>query len=243
LPGSSTAARSCSTGNGSSAAAARRLCVGSIDRGVPHSSALPEASRRFHLGRFPVHPPSGCRRLSRNNLMQPAGNVTLLFSDIGTSHTPPSAARRRLVRARLGQHRRLLRDDFASHDGYEVNREGESYFGRVLICVRAAAEQAQPVHANHSWPDSLPGPRPNRDPPRTAELAPPKYVGLDVHQAARREGGRSPRAGAVTETTRASNGGPFVFVDMGERADRKTFLSWFGQPGWTPSSPAACRPR
>ena len=56
--------------------------------------------------------------------MQPAGNVTLLFPDIEASTRLLQQLGDDRCPLALGQHHRLLRDAFTSHDGYEVNREG-----------------------------------------------------------------------------------------------------------------------
>jgi predicted ATPase/class 3 adenylate cyclase len=118
---------------------------------------------------------------------QPTGTVTLLFTDIEGS----TALLRRLGTERYGQaldlHRRLLRDAFDRHGGYEVDCEGDAFFvafSRAGDAVAAAAD-AQQALAQAEWPED--GAIRVRMGLHTGEpvAAPPKYVGLDVHKAAR----------------------------------------------------------
>jgi predicted ATPase/class 3 adenylate cyclase len=116
----------------------------------------------------------------------PSGTVTLLFTDI-------EGSTRLLQRAGddypdlLAEHRRLLRAAFESHDGYEVDTEGDAFFVSFASAHDAvvAAEEAQRALAAHRWPEG----REIRvrmglhtGEPR---LIHGQYVGLDVHRAAR----------------------------------------------------------
>ncbi|HET8945235.1 MAG TPA: adenylate/guanylate cyclase domain-containing protein, partial [Dehalococcoidia bacterium] len=65
----------------------------------------------------------------------PSGTLTFLFTDIEGST--------RLLRelgdayaATLSEHRHLLREAFARHDGFEVGTEGDAFF----VVFRAATE-------------------------------------------------------------------------------------------------------
>jgi predicted ATPase/class 3 adenylate cyclase len=118
---------------------------------------------------------------------QPTGTVTLLFTDIEGS----TALLQRLGPHRYGQalelHRRLLREVFDRHGGYEVDCEGDAFFvafGRAGDAVTSASE-AQQALAAAEWPEGLP--IRVRMGIHTGEpvATPPKYVGLDVHKAAR----------------------------------------------------------
>jgi predicted ATPase len=87
----------------------------------------------------------------------------------------------------LETHRRLLRETFERHGGYVVDSEGDAFFVAfqdVREAVAAAAE-AQRAVANHEWPDGHAFRL--RMGIHTGEplAVPPKYVGLDVHKAAR----------------------------------------------------------
>jgi class 3 adenylate cyclase len=118
---------------------------------------------------------------------QPAGTVTFLFSDIENSTRLLQALGTDAYADVLDRHRLLLRQAFAAHGGYEVDCEGDQFIvafqhaGEAL----AAAVDAQRLLAGEAWP----GGRELRVRigVHTGEplLAPPKYVGLDVHRAAR----------------------------------------------------------
>jgi predicted ATPase/class 3 adenylate cyclase len=118
---------------------------------------------------------------------QPAGTVTLLFTDIeGSTRLLDRLGRERYAEA-LNLHRRLLRGAFERHDGYEVDSEGDSFFvafSRAEDAVAAAAS-AQKALAAADWPEALAFRA--RMGIHTGEplVLPPKYVGLDVHRAAR----------------------------------------------------------
>jgi predicted ATPase/class 3 adenylate cyclase len=118
---------------------------------------------------------------------QPTGTVTLLFSDVeGSTRVLQRLGRERYAEA-LAVHRGLLREAFERHRGYEVDYEGDSFFvafADAEAAVAAAAE-AQEALARVEWPE---GERfLVRMGVHTGEPAaePPKYVGLDVHLAAR----------------------------------------------------------
>src|SRR3982751_6840504 len=89
---------------------------------------------------------------------QPAGTVTLLFTDIEES----TSALRKLGTARyavaLDGHRRALRAAFEAHGGYEVEYEGDSFFIAFPSALEAvaAAEEAQRALVAHEWPDDSP---------------------------------------------------------------------------------------
>ena len=87
----------------------------------------------------------------------------------------------------MAEHCRLLRAAFGRHLGYEVDYEGDAFivaFQRAGEALAAAGE-AQDALAAHNWP--VGHELRVRMGIHTGEpmLAPPKYVGLDVHKAAR----------------------------------------------------------
>jgi len=110
----------------------------------------------------------------------PAGEVTLLFTDIEGST--------RLLRdlgdayaEALAEHRRIVREAVAAHGGVEVDTQGDAFFvafARASDAVAAAAE-AQRALAG--------GPVRVRMGLHTGEPRPTEegYVGVDVHRAAR----------------------------------------------------------
>src|SRR5262249_58758933 len=87
----------------------------------------------------------------------------------------------------LEQHRRLLREVFDRHDGYEVETEGDAFFvtfARPGDAVAAAAD-GQRALAAAEWPDGVEvrvrmGLH-TGDPLATGST----YVGIDIHRAAR----------------------------------------------------------
>jgi predicted ATPase/class 3 adenylate cyclase len=118
---------------------------------------------------------------------QPVGTVTLLFTDIeGSTQLLQSLGTDRYAAA-LALHHALLREVFQRYGGYEVDCEGDSFFvafARAEDAVNAARE-AQHALAVQEWPDEhvlrvrmgIHAGEPM--------AVPPKYVGLDVHKAAR----------------------------------------------------------
>jgi predicted ATPase/class 3 adenylate cyclase len=119
--------------------------------------------------------------------VQPTGTVTLLFSDIeGSTALLNELGSERYAQA-LELHGRLLREAFTRHCGYEVDNQGDSFFVAFSSATAAveAAGEAQQALAGAEWPERLPVRV--RMGIHTGEplAAPPKYVGLDVHKAAR----------------------------------------------------------
>ena len=110
-----------------------------------------------------------------------------------------------------------MRDAFDAHDGYEVNCEGDTFFVAFDSAAGAvaAAEAAQRALVAHTWSDAPPvrvrmGIQTGQPKP-----APPKYVGLDVHQAARVMTAAHGGQVLVTEATRKISS-PHGFRDLGE---------------------------
>jgi predicted ATPase/class 3 adenylate cyclase len=117
----------------------------------------------------------------------PAGTVTLLFTDVEGSTRLLERLGTEPYAEVLEQHRRLLRETFARHDGYEVDTEGDAFFvafARADAAVASAAE-AQLALAEAAWPEGVE--LRVRMGVHTGEpmLAGSDYVGIDVHQAAR----------------------------------------------------------
>jgi predicted ATPase/class 3 adenylate cyclase len=111
----------------------------------------------------------------------------MLFTDIeGSTRLLARLGRERYAEA-LDLHRRLLRRAFTEHGGYEVDHEGDAFFvafSRAEDAVASAAS-AQQALAAADWPDDQEF-RVRMGIHTGEPLAiPPKYVGLDVHRAAR----------------------------------------------------------
>jgi predicted ATPase/class 3 adenylate cyclase len=118
---------------------------------------------------------------------QPSGTVTMLFTDIeGSTRLLHELGRERYAES-LALHRRLLREAFDRHGGYEVNYEGDSFFVAFAEAQAAVAagSEAQEALVAAEWPAGRPFEV--RMGIHTGEpvAEPPKYVGLDVHLAAR----------------------------------------------------------
>jgi len=112
---------------------------------------------------------------------QPSGTVTLVFTDIEGSTRLLEELGTDGYRAALAEHRRVVRDAFARYQGYEVDFEGDAFFYAFASAPAAVAAVAEAMAGLE------PGPIRIRVGIHTGEpaLDPPKYVGLDVHRAAR----------------------------------------------------------
>jgi class 3 adenylate cyclase len=117
---------------------------------------------------------------------RPNGTVTFLFTDIEGS----TLLVRELgdhYRDALDDHRRLLREVFSRHEGYEVDTQGDAFFVAFHRAQDAAcaAHDAQIALTEHTWP--------SRHDLRvrigihTCEATPTAegYVGIGVHRGAR----------------------------------------------------------
>jgi predicted ATPase/class 3 adenylate cyclase len=131
--------------------------------------------------------------------VQPSGTVTFVFTDIEGSTALLDDLGAEGFREALGEHRRALREAFAAHAGYEVDEAGDGLFYAFASASEAVAAVAQ---AMASLSD---GPVRSRVGVHTGEplLDPPKYVGPDVHKAARimsaAHGGQVLLSGATRE--------------------------------------------
>ena len=104
-------------------------------------------------------------------------------------------------------HRRVLREAFARHGGYEVDEEGDAFLvGVPGVRVRRSRPraEAQQGSASAEWPHE--GGLRVRMGVHTGEPlpVPPKYVGMDVHRAARIMAAAHGGQVLVSETTAAS---------------------------------------
>jgi predicted ATPase/class 3 adenylate cyclase len=112
---------------------------------------------------------------------QPVGTVTLVFTDIEGSTRLLGELGEEQYRKILGDHRDTVRAAFCSRGGYEVDYEGDGFFyafGSATDAVEAVEEtmatlSSGPIRLRVGIHTGEPG------------LDPPKYVGMDVHKAAR----------------------------------------------------------
>jgi predicted ATPase/class 3 adenylate cyclase len=138
-------------------------------------------------------------------VVQPTGTVSLLFTDVeGSTQLLGRLGTGRYAEV-LELHRRLLREAFGRHGGFEVGTEGDSFFvafQRAEAAVAAAGE-AQQALAGAVWPHGEAiGVRMGV---HTGEPAASdgKYVGMDVHRAARIMSAGHGGQVLVSETTAA----------------------------------------
>ena len=112
---------------------------------------------------------------------QPTGTVTLVFTDIEGSTQLLHELGQDAYLGALTEHRRIVREAFACHHGYEVDYEGDAFF----YAFASAREAVQAV--SDAQGALAAGPIRIRVGMHTGEplLDPPKYVGTDVHLAAR----------------------------------------------------------
>ena len=112
---------------------------------------------------------------------QPAGTVTLVFTDIEGSTRLLAELGEAGYRDSLAGHREAVREAFARHRGYEVDNQGDSFFYAFSSAVGAVSAVREAMAALEDGPIKI------RVGIHTGEpaLDPPKYVGLDVHTAAR----------------------------------------------------------
>jgi predicted ATPase/class 3 adenylate cyclase len=118
--------------------------------------------------------------------MLPAGTITFLFTDIeGSTQLLRHLGSR--YRELLADHHRLMRLAIAAGGGAEVDTAGDGFFVAFASATRAlsGAVQAQRAMSSHRWPDGVSVRV--RMGLHTAEAVPvnDRYVGLDVHRAAR----------------------------------------------------------
>jgi predicted ATPase/class 3 adenylate cyclase/Tfp pilus assembly protein PilF len=141
---------------------------------------------------------------------QPTGSVTLVFTDIEGSTRLLHELGAEAYRDALAEHRRVVREAFAS--GYEVDEEGDAFFYAFPTVTSAVAAVEQAMHALDGGPIRV------RVGVHTGEpvLDPPKYVGLDVHRAARVMAAAHGGQVLLSESTRTLLDDQVVARDLGE---------------------------
>ena len=147
----------------------------------------------------------------------PTGTITLLFTDVEGSTILLQRAGDAYADL-LTEHRRLLAEAFARHEGTVVDSEGDAFFVVFPSANDAAAAAVDAQHAlrRHSWPEDhevhvrmgL-----HTGEPR---LVDGRYVGLDVHHAARVMAAGHGGQVLVSAATRALLDDSFRLRDLGE---------------------------
>jgi len=112
---------------------------------------------------------------------QPLGTVTLVFTDIEGSTRLLDTLGPEDYRSALGEHQRAVRHAFRGHGGYEVDTAGDGFFYAFATAADAARAVSEAFDALDGGPIRI------RVGIHTGEpiVDPPKYVGIDVHRAAR----------------------------------------------------------
>src|SRR5881397_3627721 len=113
--------------------------------------------------------------------VQPSGAVTLVFTDIEGSTALLDELRAEAFKEALADHRRALREAFGAHSGYEDDDAGDGLFYGFASASGAVTAVAQAMALLADGPVRI------RVGVHTGEplLDPPKYIGPDVHKAAR----------------------------------------------------------
>jgi class 3 adenylate cyclase len=135
--------------------------------------------------------------------VQPSGTVTFVFTDIEGSTALLDDLGAEAYKEALADHRRALREAFGAHSGYEVDEAGDGLFYAFASASNAVTAVAQAMGSLAGGPVRV------RVGVHTGEpvLDPPKYVGPDVHKAARimsaAHGGQVLISGATRELVAA----------------------------------------
>jgi predicted ATPase/class 3 adenylate cyclase len=113
--------------------------------------------------------------------VQPSGTVTFVFTDVEGSTALLAGLGAEAYGKALAAHRSVLREVFAAHSGYEVDEAGDGLFYAFASASEAVAAVGQATASLAEGPVRV------RAGVHTGEalLDPPKYVGADVHKAAR----------------------------------------------------------
>ena len=131
--------------------------------------------------------------------VQPSGTVTLVFTDIEGSTALLDELGAEAFKEVLADHRRAMREAFGAYSGYEVDDAGDGLFYAFASASAAVTAVAQAMTSLADGPVRI------RVGVHTGEpvLDPPKYVGVDVHKAARimsaAHGGQVLLSGATRE--------------------------------------------
>jgi class 3 adenylate cyclase len=141
---------------------------------------------------------------------QPSGTVTLVFSDIEGSTRLLEELGTEAYREALAEHRRIVREACRRHSGYEVDYEGDAFFYAFSSASDAVSAVAEAMHGLESGRIKI------RVGIHTGEpvLDPPKYVGMDVHFAARVMS--SAHGGQVVCSQATAEAVDFELTELGE---------------------------
>ena len=135
----------------------------------------------------------------------------MVFTDIEGSTRLLSELGQEAYREALGEHRRLVREAFGRFQGYEVDYEGDAFFYAFASAEQAVAAVQEAMRELERGPIRI------RVGIHTGEpgLDPPKYVGIDVHRAARIMSAGHGGQVLVSETTTALLAAEVVLSELG----------------------------
>jgi predicted ATPase/class 3 adenylate cyclase len=145
--------------------------------------------------------------------VQPSGTVTLVFTDVEGSTRLLEELGKDRYRGALAEHRRVVREAFATQEGYEVDYEGDAFFYAFASAQSAVSAVSEAMVALADGPIRI------RVGIHTGEpaLDPPKYVGMDVHRAARMMSAAHGRQVLLSPSTVSLlEPGSFELRDLGE---------------------------
>lgn len=143
---------------------------------------------------------------------QPSGTVTLVFTDIEGSTRLLESLGPENYRSALAQHQRVVRDAFGRHGGYEVDSAGDGFFFAFATAADAARGVGEALAGLEGGPVRM------RVGVHTGEpvVEGSKYVGLDVHRAARIMAAAHGGQVLLGQTTRDLLDASFSIRDLGE---------------------------
>jgi predicted ATPase/class 3 adenylate cyclase len=143
---------------------------------------------------------------------QPSGTVTLVFTDIEGSTRLLDSLGPEGYRVALAEHQRAVREAFGRRDGYEVDTAGDGFFYAFPTAAGAAEAVREALAALGGGPVQV------RVGLHTGEpiVEGPKYVGLDVHRAARIMAAAHGGQALLSRTTRDLLADGFSIRDLGE---------------------------
>jgi predicted ATPase/class 3 adenylate cyclase len=145
-------------------------------------------------------------------LAQPTGTVTLVFTDIEGSTRLLAELGEAGYRGALAEHREAVRGAFGRYGGYEVDNQGDSFFYAFPSAAGAVSAVQEAMAALEDGPVAI------RVGIHTGEpgLDPPKYVGLDVHTAARIMAAGHGGQVVLSQSTHELLDDSFALSDLGE---------------------------